>query len=101
MSNPHKTQDPSWNWTRIVIMNRKVLLGLGVIAGVAQAAAGVAMYLMGVYFAPWSIRLIPFSTNFVVPQTARRDVYLNMRCPGLAVRTMVRRPNRDDMIRLL
>jgi uncharacterized protein DUF4199 len=36
-------------------MNRKVLLGVGVIAGVAQAVAGVAMYLMGVYFAPWSI----------------------------------------------
>jgi len=35
-------------------MNRKVLIGLGVSAGVAQAFAGVVMYLAGVYFAPWS-----------------------------------------------
>ncbi len=36
-------------------MNRKALLGVGVIAGGAQAVAGVAMYLAGVYFAPWSM----------------------------------------------
>lgn len=36
-------------------MNRKVLIGIGLIAGVAQATAGVAMYLAGVYFAPWSM----------------------------------------------
>jgi Protein of unknown function (DUF4199) len=35
-------------------MNRKVLIGLGVIAGMAQVVAGVVMYLAGVYFAPWS-----------------------------------------------
>lgn len=36
-------------------MNRKVLVGLGVIAGVVQAAAGVIMYLAGVYFSSWSM----------------------------------------------
>jgi hypothetical protein len=36
-------------------MNRKVLIGVGVIAGILQVVAGVAMYLAGVYFAPWSI----------------------------------------------
>jgi hypothetical protein len=35
-------------------MNRKVLIGVGLVAGVAQVVAGVAMYLAGVYFAPWS-----------------------------------------------
>jgi Protein of unknown function (DUF4199) len=36
-------------------MNRKVLIGVGVLAGVVQIIAGVAMYLAGVYFAPWSM----------------------------------------------
>lgn len=36
-------------------MNRKVLVGLGVIAGVVQAVAGVIMYLAGVYFSSWSM----------------------------------------------
>jgi Protein of unknown function (DUF4199) len=35
--------------------NGKILLGLGVMAGIAQVCAGVAMYLAGVYFAPWSM----------------------------------------------
>jgi hypothetical protein len=35
--------------------NRKILLGFGVMAGIAQVCAGVAMYLAGVYFAPWSM----------------------------------------------
>ena len=35
--------------------NRKALIGVGLMAGTAQAVAGVAMYLAGVYFAPWSI----------------------------------------------
>ena len=35
-------------------MNRKALIGVGVLAGLAQVVAGVAMYLAGVYFAPWS-----------------------------------------------
>ena len=35
-------------------MNRKALIGVGVLAGIAQVAAGVALYLAGVYFAPWS-----------------------------------------------
>ena len=33
----------------------KTLLGVGLMAGVAQVCAGVAMYLAGVYFAPWSM----------------------------------------------
>jgi len=33
---------------------QKPLLGLGLIAGLVQIAAGIAMYLSGVYFAPWS-----------------------------------------------
>jgi hypothetical protein len=37
------------------IVNRKLLIGVGVIAGLVQVAAGVAMYLAGVYFAPWSM----------------------------------------------
>jgi Protein of unknown function (DUF4199) len=32
-----------------------VLLLVGVLAGLVQAAAGVAMYVAGVYFAPWSM----------------------------------------------
>ena len=36
-------------------MNRRVLIGVGVVAGVAQVIAGVAMYLAGVYFAPRSM----------------------------------------------
>ncbi|HET6668952.1 MAG TPA: DUF4199 domain-containing protein [Pyrinomonadaceae bacterium] len=36
-------------------MNRKALIGVGVLAGLAQVVAGVAMYLAGVYFAPWSM----------------------------------------------
>jgi hypothetical protein len=35
-------------------MNRKALIQVGLMAGVAQVVAGVAMYLAGVYFAPWS-----------------------------------------------
>ena len=35
-------------------MNRKVLIGLGVTAGVAQVVVGAVMYLAGVYFAPWN-----------------------------------------------
>ena len=41
-------------------MNRKVPIGVGVIAGVAQLVAGVAMYLAGVYFAPWSFAVSLF-----------------------------------------
>ena len=36
-------------------MNRKLLIGVGVVAGLAQAVAGAVMYLAGVYFAPWSM----------------------------------------------
>lgn len=36
-------------------MKPKALIGIGVFAGLAQVVAGVAMYLAGVYFAPWSI----------------------------------------------
>ena len=35
--------------------NRTALIGVGLVAGVVQALAGVAMYLAGVYFAPWSM----------------------------------------------
>jgi Protein of unknown function (DUF4199) len=35
--------------------NGKILLGVGVMAGIAQVCAGVVMYLAGVYFAPWSM----------------------------------------------
>ena len=35
--------------------NRTVLIGIGLFAGIVQVAVGVAMYLAGVYFAPWSI----------------------------------------------
>ena len=36
------------------ILNLKALIGVSVLAGLAQVVAGVAMYLAGVYFAPWS-----------------------------------------------
>jgi uncharacterized protein DUF4199 len=57
MSNTsHGTPDPGNGIKKeLAIMNRKVLMGVGVIAGVVQAMAGVVMYLAGVYFAPWSI----------------------------------------------
>jgi hypothetical protein len=35
--------------------NRTALIGIGVMAGVLQVIAGVAMYLAGVYFKPWSM----------------------------------------------
>ena len=35
--------------------NLGALIGAGVVAGVVQAAAGVVMYLAGVYFAAWSM----------------------------------------------
>ena len=35
--------------------NRTALVRVGLVAGLAQVAAGVAMYLAGVYFAPWSM----------------------------------------------
>jgi hypothetical protein len=35
--------------------NRKILVGIGVLAGVVQVIAGVVMYLAGYYFAPWSM----------------------------------------------
>ena len=41
-------------------MNRKALTGVGMLAGLAQVVAGVAMYLAGVYFAPWSTFLSGF-----------------------------------------
>lgn len=37
------------------MMNRKALIGVGVLVGLVQVVAGVAMYLAGVYFAPWSM----------------------------------------------
>jgi hypothetical protein len=35
--------------------NRTALIGIGVIAGVLEVIVGVAMYLAGVYFRPWSM----------------------------------------------
>lgn len=40
--------------------NGKALLGMGVLAGVAQAFAGVVLYIAGVYFAPWSMGVSGF-----------------------------------------
>ena len=60
-------------------MNRKALIGIGVSAGVAQVVAGVAMYLAGVYFAPWSIfvSLLLLIVCIVVGTRSYRDHYLN------------------------
>ena len=41
-------------------MNRKALVGVGVLAGLIQVAAGVAMYLAGVYFVPASMFVSAF-----------------------------------------
>lgn len=41
-------------------MNWKGLIGVGLVTGVAQAVAGAAMYLAGVYFAPWSFMVSLF-----------------------------------------
>ena len=41
-------------------MNRRVLIGVGVVCGLAQVVAGAAMYLAGVYFAPWSMLVSVF-----------------------------------------
>ena len=41
-------------------MNRRALIGVGVVCGLAQVVAGVAMYLGGVYFAPWSMLVSVF-----------------------------------------
>ena len=60
-------------------MNRKVLIGLGVAAGAVQVVAGVAMYLAGVYFAPWSMLLSLFVLLVCIVVGTRwyRDHYLN------------------------
>ncbi len=60
-------------------MNRKVLIGLGVTAGLVQVVAGVVMYLAGVYFAPWSMLVTLFLLLVCVVVGTRwyRDHYLN------------------------
>jgi len=60
-------------------MNRRVLIGIGLLAGIAQAAAGVAMYLAGVYFAPWSMLVTLFLLLLCIVVGTRwyRDHYLN------------------------
>jgi hypothetical protein len=60
-------------------MNRKVLIGIGLIAGVAQAGAGVAMYLAGLYFAPGSmiVSLLLLLVCIVVGTSWYRGHYLN------------------------
>ena len=60
-------------------MNRKVLIGLGVTAGAVQVVAGVAMYLAGVYFAPWSmlVSLFVLLVCIVLGTRWSRDHYLN------------------------
>ncbi|HVQ38612.1 MAG TPA: DUF4199 domain-containing protein [Pyrinomonadaceae bacterium] len=60
-------------------MNRKVLIVIGLMAGVVQAAAGVAMYLAGFYFAPWSMMasLLLLLVCIVVGQSWYRAHYLN------------------------
>jgi hypothetical protein len=40
---------------RVAEWNRGPLVAVGLVSGVVQAAAGVGMYLAGVYFAPWSM----------------------------------------------
>jgi hypothetical protein len=40
---------------RVAEWNRGALVAAGLVSGVVQSAAGVAMYLTGVYFAPWSM----------------------------------------------
>ena len=35
--------------------SQTALIGVGLVAGIVQIAAGVGMYLAGVYFAPWSM----------------------------------------------
>jgi hypothetical protein len=63
----------------MIIMNRKVLIGLGVTAGLVQVGAGVVMYLAGVYFAPWSmlVTLLLLLLCIVVGTRWYRDHYLN------------------------
>jgi len=41
-------------------VNRRILFGVGVVCGLAQVVAGAAMYLAGVYFAPWSMLVSVF-----------------------------------------
>jgi hypothetical protein len=42
--------------------NWKTLIAMGLVAGLIQVATGVAMYVAGVYFAPWSM----FVSGFVL-----------------------------------
>jgi len=60
-------------------MNRKVLIGLGVTAGAVQVVAGVAMYIAGVYFTPWSmlVSLFVLLVCIVVGTRWYRDHYLS------------------------
>jgi hypothetical protein len=60
-------------------MNRKVLIGIGVAAGIAQVVGGVVMYLAGVYFAPWSMFVSVFLLLLCIVVGTRwyRDHYLN------------------------
>ena len=60
-------------------MNRKVLIGLGLFAGVVQVIAGVVMYLAGVYFAPWSflVTVVLLLVSIVVGTRWYAAHYLN------------------------
>ena len=75
-------------------MNRKVLIGVGVVAGVAQVIAGVAMYLAGVYFAPWSMFVSLFLLLVCIVVGTRwyaahclngKITYLQALCVGIAI----------------
>ena len=37
--------------------NWKTLIAIGLLAGLIQVAAGIAMYVLGIYFRPWSIAI--------------------------------------------
>lgn len=69
----------------------KELLTVGSVAGAVQVAAGVLMYLTGVYFAPWSILVSLFVLLSSVTWACRRSA-ARLRADGI-------RPRWLDMVK--
>jgi len=63
----------------------KEVLAVGAVAGAVQVAAGILMYLMGVYFAPWSMLVSLFVLLSCIIWACRRSA-ARLRADGIGPR---------------